>query len=402
MSESMRSRLAAVLSIRNLQYAAAFAICILYFSSLHFDPTLSRQNDLYFGADGYRVLENLKDSNVDWTHSRDRLHPFFSIFAVSTAQIPAALGIAGREFMFYRLVFGTAGTMLFFALIYLETSPLQAFASLTLLLSTMSMRVFATLPESFLFGFFTLMLTLNLIRLRANPVAVLIASMTSASTNIVLGGVHVLRSLRSFRQAVQIALAFAAVALCIDIVQINVYPTSDYFFNVLALSDETRYLARTIGALPFRAFDFLFSGFVMPLQQSLSPPIDARGEWGAYLTHGFMSKRATLAVGVSIALLAILYAASIYAFVADRMRTDVKFALAGFIVFEFLFNMIYGESAYGDSPFLFSLHYTPLILVFFSLNRVRRIAGAYPLAFLGLAMLLQYVNLTNFAFIFHA
>jgi hypothetical protein len=401
MSETMRTWRSVLLDTRNLHFLLAIAICVTYFAGLHFNPDLSRQNDLYFGADCFRVLENLKDSTGEWTHARDKLHPFFSLFAVSVAQLPATIGIVGREFVFYRMVFGASGAVLFFALIYEETSPLQAFASLTLLLTTMSFRLFSTLPESFIFGFFTIMLALYLMRRGAHPVAVLIASMASASTNIVIGAIHTLRSLRTVRQAVQIGFLFATVALLIDIVQINVYPTSDYFFDVFALSDETRYLARSIGALPFRAFDFLFSGFVMPLQRTLSPPIDARGEWGAYLLHGFASKRATLAVGVAIGVVALFYLASAYAFVANKRRSEVHIALCGFIIFEFVFNMIYGESAYGDSPFLFSMHYVPVIVLFFSLNRVKRLEAFYPAAFLVTALLLQYINLANFDFLFH-
>ena len=400
MSTTMRTWQSLLFTARNLHFAAAFAICVLYLGNLHFNPDLSRKNDLYFGADCDRVLENLKDSNDRWTHYRDRLHPFFSIVAVTVAKVPAAVGISGKEFVFYRLFFGTFGALLFFALLYRETSPLQSFASLAMLLSTLSFRLFSTLPESFLFGFFTIMLALYLARAGANPIAVLIASMASATTNIALGVIHTWRSLTSFKQAVQIAVGFLTIAVLLAVIQRNMYPTSDYFFNVLAVKDETRYMTRALGALPFRAFDFLFSGFAMPLDASLTPPIDSPGEWRAFLAHGYWSKRATLAVALSIAGVAVLYLTSAFVFFANKRRGELSTLLCGFFVFEFVFHMIYGESAYGDSPFLFSLHFVPVIILFFSLHRLKKFEAVYPPLFIGMALLFQYVNLYNFDAIF--
>ena len=67
----------------------------------------------------------------------------FSLLGVTVARSGKVLGMEGGEFLVYRTVFGTAGVFLFWLFIYRCTSALTAFASVALLLSTMTVRVFS-------------------------------------------------------------------------------------------------------------------------------------------------------------------------------------------------------------------------------------------------------------------
>src|SRR5689334_11419114 len=142
-----------------LYFALALAIPALFFLTLPWNPDYtSRQYlDHFFGADVWRVYLNLIGSD-EVTNYRDKVHPYFSLFAVTTAKTGKILGVEGGEFLAYRSIFGTAGSFLFWLLIYRHTSAINAFASVALLLSTMTVRVWSILPESYIFGFFTLML----------------------------------------------------------------------------------------------------------------------------------------------------------------------------------------------------------------------------------------------------
>ena len=171
-----------------LIYALALLIPFLYFINLDWNATSfvnsHESMNIYFGADVARVVDNLED-NAATSHYRDKVHPYFSLIAVSVAKIGVYFGYTNNAFPIYRLIFGTLGVFLFWLFIYKNTNTFQAYASLALLFSSMSFRVWSAIPETFLFSFFTLMCALNLMRLKLKPEFILLATLAGTVTNLV-------------------------------------------------------------------------------------------------------------------------------------------------------------------------------------------------------------------------
>jgi hypothetical protein len=181
-----------------LYFALALAIPALFFLSLPWnsDYTTEQYRGHFFGSDVSRVYLNLIGSD-EASNYRDKVHPYFSLFAITIAKTGKLLGTEGGEFLAYRSIFGTAGVFLFWLFVYRCTSPINAFASLALLLSTMTVRIWSILPESFLFGFFTLMLGLNLARAGTSCAATFIVTLSGATTNCWLGVLYTLQRMRT-------------------------------------------------------------------------------------------------------------------------------------------------------------------------------------------------------------
>ena len=154
-----------ILNKKNILFFIAFLIPFLFFVNLDYNPAVStlEKFDKFWGADSWRVNEILKKPFTEGVHDRDNIHPFFSLFAGSISRIGSFLKVVDAEFIFYRVFFGTLGVFLFWLLISRLTTYINAFSAVCLLLSTMTVKVWSVIPETFLFSFFILMLVTNLI-----------------------------------------------------------------------------------------------------------------------------------------------------------------------------------------------------------------------------------------------
>lgn len=350
---------------RELLYVViALATPALFFTTLSWNPTLAGRPYIehFFGSDVWRVYANLTLSD-EVTNYRDKVHPYFSLFAVTVARLGRFLGTEGGEFLVYRAAFGTAGVFLFWLFLYRCTSLLTAFASVALLLSTMTVRVWSTLPESYLFGFFTLMLGLNLARTGRYPVAVLIATMSGTVTNAAFGILYILQRMRTLEwQKTLFTLAVAV--LLLSSLQKSLYPTSVHFFDVFALREERKYIVKSLSPLPFRAFDFVYSGFVLPLPDTVDDKLTTQKMWTRFVARydvGYDNRHALTVIAAVMAITAYLGAA-LFCFVKSARIQDVGTLVAGFIMFQFLLHL-----AYGNMPFLYSYHFLPFLIVFMAL-----------------------------------
>jgi hypothetical protein len=368
--------------------ALALLIPAIFFLLLPWNPAnVTRESmDHFFGADVWRVYLNLAGSD-EVTHYRDKVHPYFSLFAVTAAQAGKLLGIEGGEFLAYRTIFGTAGMFLFWLFIRRLTSPINAFAALALLLSTMTVRIWSTLPESFLFGFFTLMLGLNLAQIRFCPAATFIVTLAGTTTNCTLGIMHLLQRWRSLDWKMTI-FTIAIAVLLLSSLQKSLYPTSVHFFDVFALREERRYVNNALSRLPFRAFDFLYSGFVLPLPEGVIAGKITTGKlWGdfaaAYDT-GYDNRQTLTIVAALVAITAYLLA-GIVQFTRSIKPFETSTLVAGFVLLELVLHL-----SYGNDPFLYSYHFVPFLIIFMALylpgEKIR------PFLIVLLAICLQEAN----------
>jgi hypothetical protein len=367
-----------------LYFAIALAIPALFYSGLPWNPVVaSRQYiDVFFGADVSRVFANLTNSD-EVTHYRDKVHPYFSLLGVTIARSGKLLGTEGGEFLVYRTVFGTAGVFLFWLFIYRCTSALTAFASVALLLSTMTVRVFSILPETHLLGFATLMLGLNLARIGGNPAAAFIVTLSGTITNGALGALYLLQRARTLDWRKTILTIVIAVLLLSSLQKI-LYPTSVHFFDILALREEQRYVNTSLRNLPFRAFDFVYSGFVLPLPETIEGKIMTKVLWADFAQNydvGY-DNRHTLTILAALVAITAYLAIALFRFVKSANLRDVGALVAGFIILQFLLHM-----AYGYQPFLYSYNFLPFLIIFVALYLPGQKVRPVLLALLAICLL---------------
>jgi hypothetical protein len=372
-------------------------IPFLYFISLDWSPSSSTKEmmDMFFDADCWRIMENLKDSDLA-SHYRDKVHPYFSIFAVTTAKLGIFFGM--ENFEFYKVVFGTFGVFLFWFFLFKETSLLLSFSAMMLLLSTVTVRVWSTLPETFIFGFFTLMLGLNLIRKNIKIEYVWLVTISGTITNVALGLLYAIGEIKTKKDLYYLIGKFLVLALLISIIQKNIYPTSVYFFDFFALKEEASYINLSLKAVPFRAFDFFISGFIMPLPDTLSLPIYSKDIW-KYFFHDFLiaPKRVVVLTVLSIFIISAILCSSLFTFLKRETPNKIGVLIALFILFQLFLHLVY-----GDAPFLYSYHYIPFLILFITLYQPEKIKVAMPLIFLILSITIQDVNLRNFNTVFNS
>ena len=369
----------------------AFLIPFLYFLNLNWDANSvvnsHEAQDVYFGADVSRVVDNLED-NGKTPHYRDKTHPYFSILAVSVSKIGVYLGYQNLAFPIYKLIFGTLGCFLFWVFIFKKTNSTQAFVSLALLMSCMSFRVWTAIPETFLFSFFTLMVALNLMLLKAKPEFTLLATLAGTITNLALGLIHLILVFKNRNLIIKIMLSFSLIAVTTSIIQQSIYPTSTYFFSFFGQQEELRFLVRNLSATQFRLFDFFVSGFIIPLNNEITLPVSTAKLWQSFYSIDlFASKRMALFTIITIVTLISSYLISLYAFYKQKNKDPINQSILIFLGFELVLHLFY-----GDSPFLYSLNFTPLIIIFMSINQPEKLKPAMPYVFVFLAFLIQKFN----------
>ena len=377
-----------------IKYVLAFLIPFIFLLSLNWNADSainSYENmDMYFDADVARVISNLED-NGKISHYRNRTHPYFSIVAVTVSKAGVYLGIHNIAFPIYKLVFGTLGAFFFWLFVYKNTNTTQAFASLALLLSTMSFRVWAAIPETFLFSFFTLMLGLNLMHLKARPEYVLLSTLAGTTTNLFLGLVYLLLEYKNRTIILKILLSFILLAIMIAIIQQSIYPTAAHFFDIYAQKEELKRLVESFSTTQFRVFDFFISGFIVPLSSEIKLPVTTAGLWQEFSSVTFLSSKGMILLTMlTISTLVLTYLMALYAFIKINHKSAISKSILIFIGFELLLHLVYGAD-----PFLYSLNFTPLIIIFMSLHQPEKLKSFAPYIFVLLAFLVQRFNFYN-------
>lgn len=377
-------------NLRRCYLALAFAMPLVFFINLPFNAenAIPEAMDRFFGADCWRVQENLRDTE-SVPHYRDKVHPYFSLFAVSVAKLASVTGISGAEFLWYRMVFGTTGVFLFWMLIYRETkNPLIAFSATLLLLSTFTVKVWSTLPDTFIFGFFTLMLSLNLIRMRSGGASVFVISFSGATTNGFLGALYLFIKARSGKSISRDILCISASIAILSILQKTIYPSSSHFFDVAQISEERLYINKSLASIPLRVFDFIYSGFVIPLPENAGAKVMSDQLWIEFFGSMAAGYSQSIVVGVLLVLIAVplLVGISLYLFANDPGRSELSKITLTFLAFQAVLHMVY-----GDMPFLYSYHFLPMIVLFICLQLPK--GGITAAALLGLSAVLHMIGM---------
>ena len=344
--------------------------------------------DQFFDADVYRVSENLKNSNSH-PQSENNLHPFFPLVGVSIAKIPSYLGFENLEFSFYKIFFGTISFFMFWFFLYKETSTSVSYASLLLLMSTMTVRVWSTIPETFLFGFFTIMITLLLIRGKSNPVYATVASFGGTVTNVMFGFFYLIFKEKKNNKIIEILIKALFIVVAISLIQKNIYTSAIHFFDPARMFRDVGHFNFDILQMPYRIFDFFISGFVLPINAHNTFPLDTYQIWKYFMTEE-SNWRVLLATYLSIILILILIAKSLYNYFKSKKEFTLK------IILYFILFQLFLHNIFGVTPFLFSYHFIPLIIIFIAkINFVTKVKYL-PYVIVVLSALIQEVNISHY------
>lgn len=337
-------------------FILALIMPMIYFATLPWNIDNASLNlmDHYFGADCWRVLEGFRDSDIFGRHNyRDGVHPFFPLFATSIAKLGSFGNVDGAQFLVYRFVFGTLGFFFFWLLLFREINAVTAFSATLLLMSTMAIKVWSILPETFLFGFFSLMLSLNLIRIKAEPLSVIVISYSGTVTNVFLGMAYLFRQFTPRKEFLSKIFVIALTLAGVSLLQRLVYPASVLFLDIPGLQYERTFLS-DISTIPFRVFDFFYSGFAIPLPKTVSGVINSHDLWIEFLLNptGGYTKRVTIGIVITLLTVTVLVVFSVFTFFKAAKRNELSIITLAFICFQLVLHMFY-----GDTPFLYSLHF---------------------------------------------
>ena len=368
-----------------LVFSFLFIITLPY----NLDKAAPQWSDQFFDSDVFRVIENLRNSDLH-PQSRSTAHPLYPLFAVSAAKISSLFGFKDLEFVFYKTIFGTMGFFLFWLYIYKTKNLLTAFSALILLMSTMTVRVWTTVPETFLFGFFTLMLALNAARLRYNLFFIVICSFSGTITNSFFGIFYSIKKINNIKKYLYFALQTILIILGLVILQKNIYPSATHFFDPGRIFRDLVYFNINLNIIPYRFFDFFFSGFVMPLSGSANNfPLNTYDIWKNFFIFE-RGIRPNLAIYSSILILSFLIFFSILNFIKKNKKNVLDSTIYAFIFFQFILHMIYGYT-----PFLYSYHFLPFLIII-ATNQNFKYSIILPAIFILLSLCIQEVNIAHY------
>jgi hypothetical protein len=372
-------------------YLLVIIFSFLFFVTLKYNlnKTGSEWSDQFFDSDVFRVIENLRNSDLV-PQSRSTAHPLYPLFAVSVAKISSLLGFKDLEFLFYKTIFGTMGFFLFWLYIYKTKNLFTAFSALVLLMSTMTVRVWTAIPETFLFGFFTLMLALNAARVKYNLIFIVVSSFSGTITNSFFGIFYSILKINNIKKYFYFASQTILIILGLVVVQKNIYPSATHFFDPGRMFRDIVHFNIPLNLIPYRFFDFFFSGFVLPLSvPGNNFPLDTYNIWKNFFIFQ-RSLRLNLAIYLSILIVFFLLFFSIFNFMKNNKKNILDSTIYAFIFFQLILHM-----TFGYSPFLYSYHFLPFLIII-ATNQNFKNSITLPVIFILLSLCIQEVNIAHY------
>jgi hypothetical protein len=248
--------------------------------------------------------------------------------------------------------------------------------------------VWTTVPETFLFGFFTLMLALNAARAKYNLFFIVISSFAGTITNSFFGIYYSIKKINNIKKYFYFASQTILIILGLVVLQKNIYPSATHFFDPGRMFRDVVYFNVALNLIPYRIFDFFFSGFVLPLSGN-SFPLDTYNIWKNFfsLERGL---RPNLAIYSSILIVSLLLFFSTFNFIKNKKNNILDSSIYGFIFFQLILHMIYGYT-----PFLYSYHFVPFLIII-ATNQNFKNQNILPVIFILLSLCIQEVNIAHY------
>ena len=370
-----------------------------YQGSLLLGPGLLKwsSDSLWFEADVPRHFSNMTDRSS--FHNRNKVHPLSSL-ATYTPVFALRLLFGSSPATAARLVIaGAAG--LWISLLYtlfrvLDHPRLDALAFTVLAASSASSIFWLPVPETYLFGSVTILLTLLVAALaerRAlSAVPYVLASAASLSFTVTnwMFGLLLAGTVHSWRKALRISLMALVLVASLWPVQKLVFRSSGLFLDIRG---ETKFLALEgwSGALSSLRAATVHSMVMPEISQIEKPEHPGRlvlsiqeSEAGSRRPFG------AIAAGLWLALLGI----GLWELFRQKSHRAFRWVLGLGLCGQLTLHTLY-----GDETFLYALHYGPLLVILASL------AARGPLrhwALLVSASLILFAVLNNLSAFFEA
>lgn len=316
--------------------------------------------DLWFGADLPRVVENMTLPNSD--HYRTSVHPIFSLIALPLARPLVMLG-AGRDVAARLVVLASAPVTGLIILNILRRSTvrlLDALLMVGLFASTAAFLFWWTVPETFALGAVSILMPFWLLSLRATAprdwLVVSAASLSITTTNFLAGLASSWFALKKKIWARTAILAVVTVII-LSIVQKSYIPTSRFFWIPANAKGESTWLSLRPDIIS-RTMHFVVSPAIITTNPVIKNRIILLPEAGIKPKTALWWLRSLAA-----ALWLLLLAGGILSMIQTDSNADLTRALSVFIGSEYILHLVY-----GDSPFLYSAHYLPAMVVLVGLS----------------------------------
>ena len=368
----------------------AFAFSLSSFLSGLMPDSVRLENDLWFGADIKRVINNMTDPES--FHFRTYHHPLFSLLMLPVASplfwTAKMIGLdANTAKIFATQLITSISAGITWILVYLISmkmglSKYQSFLVGLLFLSSSTFIFWWSTPETFPIGSPTILLPFLLLCLRIKSrkfwLITLIASASITITNFSAGLIAAYARFRDRRVLLKLCVTALVCTSVLFIIQKSYLPPAGSFIN---LKGEGRWVRTT-----YRPLDTLYKFFVIPIIAPSAPDLinvsnlnrptyDLDGKKMLQLHFGMptsdddaeLFKRmprfdfSAPVIGDDMSLLHRGVALTWTLFLLNgihaallRRRNETCIALIAFIGIQFTLH-----SLYGDTPFLYSAHYAP-------------------------------------------
>ena len=398
--------------IPSLGFLLAFGLS--RWSSSLFPSDIMLESDLWFGADIERVILNMTDPLSNY--GRAYVHPLFPLlFIPITRPIYFVASIISDENITARIISAQIATslsagitwlLLYFISIGFGLKRFQSFAIGLLYLSSASFFFWWSVPESYPLGSPTIYLPFLLLSSRIKSQKIwllaLIASISVTVSNFSAGliGTFIRFGYRKLFFKLSI-LAIVATSI-LFLIQKSYFPSAGSDSN--KLSRELKFVN-----IFNPAQQIIYQFFVAPTIP-LSPPtltkkcptcnvdrlkkgqIDSKGNQRLQLHYSIPKINEVSILGALAGITWVFLLLNGLFAILKCPGNKVSIALLGFVAFELLLH-----SFYGDSPFLYSAHYNPALILIAGFGLKRRNSESFRSS-----LTLLIIILSSFMMVYNA
>ena len=353
--------------------------------SAFFPYAVRIEHDLWFGADVNRVIGNMVDPSSG--HWRTYHHPLFSLSMLPLAspifwaakfvgfQPDIAKAIAAQLIVSFSA--GITWILIYVISLQMGLSIIQSFVIGLLFLSSSAFVFWWSTPETFPLGAPTILLPFLLLSLRVKSMRLWIIAIAASGamtiTNFAAGFISAYIRFKAKKVFYSLCAAALISVSLLSVVQKAYLPNAQ--LGEINLLGERKFIKRS-----FLPLNSLYGFFVTPVIAPSSPSLvnlnnldrttqDIYGKTMLQLHFEVptMEDASLLRSGVALTWMFFLINGVYVAWFRRRNATCI--ALIIFLVFQFFLHSIY-----GDSPFLYSAHYVPVMFLIagYGLNSFRK------------------------------
>ena len=327
------------------------------FLSYIFPNDVRLESNVWFGADIGRVIRDMADPLAN--HYRLKVHPLFSLIILPVAMpfvwLAKLIGAGNDLAMVLASQFivsisaGLSWMGIYLLLLSFGIPRLKSFFVSLIFLSSPGFLFWWSTPETFPLGAVTILVPFLLLAYNADSqtawVATLVGTLSMTATNLSAGLVAGYAHFSPRKLFYKLCLISVAAACVLIIAQKSYLPSAGLPFQ---LREEKEHIKVKIAAI-----DRFYQFFIAPVAP-LSPPrmSSSQLEFNPWAVDRLLPLRAVVALAWTI----LLFIGIRSALLTHANRLSI--ALITFLGLQLLLHTFY-----GDTPFLYSAHYSPVMVL---------------------------------------